>query len=567
MSSGRQLRGKIDRAYVGSTERPAVTGLLRFIILAAGLTPFGLLASSASGEQPAKPRPDSAFSIPPRAAVYAYQYHEGAYSLAPGAHLFVDWRYVYPGHTGYSFEGRGIQRDRPPDYTSEINDRIAVDPKSTPYGIRIELVKAAKLGPVIKNDKPWEFFTPYVTLIHHGDKYMLFYNTTTFLDDRGSKGYVTCYAESTDGVKYTKPELGVVEFDGSKANNIVLGPGVCKHGVHGPAVFVDPHAPPEERFKALYQAEPGEEIVDKLRAARPESVTGGGGVAVMAAVSPDGVRWRELEEPAMGHHNDTGTTAYWDQKLERYVGYFRMSAMGRRMIGRSETADFRRWPHPEMVLWPMPGDPAAVDYYTNGRSFYPGTQTMHLMFPMIYHRNLDTSTMRIASSIDGRVWNFLPGGAALQPGKVGEFDGGCIFPGAGLAEIPGDRVVMPYCGFAVPHKFPRLGPLGEVALAVWPKQRIAAIVADEDGYFVTNPLRAAGGELWLNFETSRGGSVRVEVDGVGGRGLGDCDPLFGNHLSKRVTWKGEQDIGVEPGGTFRLRFRLWGARLYSFEIR
>ena len=73
---------------------------------------------------------------------------------------------------------------------------------------------------------------------------------------------------------------------------------------------------------------------------------------------------------------------------------------------------------------------------------------------MIYHRNLDTSTVRVASSLAGRIWNFLPGRPVLEPGPEGSFDAGCLFPGAGLAEIPGDRVILPYIGFAVPHKFP-----------------------------------------------------------------------------------------------------------------
>ena len=70
----------------------------------------------------------------------------------------------------------------------------------------------------------------------------------------------------------------------------------------------------------------------------------------------------------MGHVSDTGTTAYWDERLGRYVGYFRMGVWGRRMIGRAETTDFRRWPRPEMVLAPDPSEAPWVDYYTNGKA-------------------------------------------------------------------------------------------------------------------------------------------------------------------------------------------------------
>jgi len=244
-----------------------------------------------------------------------------------------------------------------------------------------------------------------------------------------------------------------------------------------------------------------------------------------------------------------------------------MGVMGRRIIGRAETSDFRRWPHPEMIMLPNAGGPPWVNYYTNGRSIYPGTHTMHLMFPMIYHRNTDTSVMRVASSMEGRVWNFLPGGAVLEPGLEGEFDGGCIFPGAGLAEISGDRVVLPYSGFSVPHKFPRLGPLGEIAFAVWKKQRLGALVADEEGRFITHSLISEGDRLWLNFKTGRTGSIGVEVEGIEGRTLGECDPLFGDQLMQQVTWNGQATLGVKSNKPFRLRFRLRSAKLYSFEIQ
>jgi len=36
--------------------------------------------------------------------------------------------------------------------------------------------------------------------------------------------YYVCYAESTDGKRWSKPDLGLVEFEGNRNNNIVLAP-------------------------------------------------------------------------------------------------------------------------------------------------------------------------------------------------------------------------------------------------------------------------------------------------------------------------------------------------------
>ena len=60
---------------------------------------------------------------------------------------------------------------------------------------------------------------------------------------------VTCYAESRDGIHWTKPELGLFEFNGSKQNNIVWdGPGT-----HNFTPFLDtnPACPPDAKYKAL----------------------------------------------------------------------------------------------------------------------------------------------------------------------------------------------------------------------------------------------------------------------------------------------------------------------------
>jgi hypothetical protein len=173
----------------------------------------------------------------------------------------------------------------------------------------------------------------------------------------------------------------------------------------------------------------------------------------------------------------------------------------------------------------------------------------------------------MAGSLDGKAWMELPGGSVLEPGVEGTWDGGCLFAGSGLAEIAGDRVALPYVGYALPHKFPRLERCGEVGLAVWPKQRMAAVVADEEGEFFTQPLRIPGEELRLNFHARRDGFVKVEVVDQAGHALEDCDPLWGDRLDARVSWKGNTRLGRGRGETVTLRFRMRAAKLFGFEVR
>lgn len=486
----------------------------------------------------------------------AYGYSESAYTLPPGPHLFTDWRYVYAMHIGYDAPRHGT----PPDKLDVVR-ASAVKPC---YGVRIERVVPQKRGPVLQNDRPWEFFTPYTVLLEYEGEYRLYYNTMP--KDR-PEDYMLCVATSKNGLDFEKPELGLVEFDGSKANNIVLG----GHYVHGAGVFVDASAPPTERFKAIYQTKLNEEEMADLRRRRPElaeRIAKLDNAAIGGAVSPDGLHWERIADPLMAHVSDTGTTAYYDEHLGRYVGYFRMGVMRRRGIGRAEAVDFRNWPKPELVFWPTPDEAPWVDYYTNGHARYPGSQTAHLMFPMIYERTRDSSVVRIATSLGGRHWDFIPGGSVLEPGHESAWESGCLFPGAGLVKLPDRSVAFPYVGFAVPHKFPRSVPLGDIGLAIWPSGRIASLTADDTGEFYTIPLKLEGDALYLNFETDRSGLVQVEICDMEGRNWSKCDPLWGDHLNKRVTWNsGEGDLKVSPDRPVTLRFRLRAARLYSFEVR
>ena len=101
---------------------------------------------------------------------------------------------------------------------------------------------------------------------------------------------MTCYAESKDGIHWSKPELGLFEFGGSKRNNIVWS-GV---GTHNFAPFKDanPSCKPEQRYKALAL----------------------GNIGLLAFQSPDGVHWSLVQnEPVITKGAfDSQNLAFWD---------------------------------------------------------------------------------------------------------------------------------------------------------------------------------------------------------------------------------------------------------------
>jgi hypothetical protein len=383
---------------------------------------------------------------------------------------------------------------------------------------------------------------------------------------------VLCYAESSDGVTWEKPNLGLCEFDGSKSNNIVYDETVAGHGFHGIGVCFDPSAPAEQRSKMIYNGHAPADAIAKLKSQSPGSVTTIGEqkkLLIRIAVSPDGIHWKPQPQPLMAQMSDTGTTMYYDDVLKQYVAYLRMSFMNRRVVGRSAGASLDApWPAPESVVWTDPSESPSFDYYTNGKSLYPGTRTAHLLFPTIYERFQDTAFVKMMCSIDGKQWMAMPGAEKiLDAGPEGSWDGGCVFAGNGLAEIAGDRVALPYVGYRVPHKFPRLVRSGEVGFATWTKHRMCGLVADEEGEFVTTPLKSASGDtLKLNCHVRRNGFIKVEVVGAQGQTIEECDPIFGDQLAATVKWKGDASLKGKAQGGMTLRFRLRSAKLFSFTV-
>ena len=508
------------------------------------------------------------------------------YRLSPGPHLFADWHLVKAGHIRWTT----ATGDPATLWATEgFEDTAQPKPAEVPSGVRLRAQPAQKSAPFLECTEPWEHMIFYPTLIHDGGKYRLWYEvipTDHWSGGRQGRGAnlpmgfstLLCYAESDDLITWRKPNLGLASYHGVAETNIVLGGELGPDmGYHGGGIFIDPSAPPKERYKALFMGVLRAEKAASLEAAgkvidpmsRPRGRDHGS--AMYVATSPDGLDWRVEPEPVLLANSDTGNTAYYDTSLGRYVGYVRTWYYGRRAIGRTETDDFRRWPMPEPALWPLPEDLPSTDIYTNSHAYYPGSQSQHLMFPAMYHRHIDNTVVRLATSVEGVMWSWVPGEPVISRGPLGAWDSGCLFAGHGLVAAPGDRVAQVYVGYPVPHKYPRAALLGQVAVSYWPQGRLVALEAPGRGDFTTAELVFSGKHLALNVETERAGEVLVEVAGrdgqpLPGRSFADADLVTANQLRAIVTWKGQADLGQYAGQPVVLRFRLRSARLFAFEF-
>ncbi len=407
-----------------------------------------------------------------------------------------------------------------------------------------------------------------------------------------------CYAESTDGFKWHKPKLGLFEYEGRRDNNIVFSPYVPRvHDVFCPGVFIDPDGDPAERYKMIYYSGFTEEQCARYRKRHPDEFAdfgnGNGGWGIAGAVSPDGVHWKLLDEPMLIHLTDIiwGSMAF-DRHRRKYVLYYRSwprnarspepwGVIGVRSVARATSTDFRHWENGEVIITTGADTLPSHVYYAAGQTWLPGSDDQQVMFIYRWKQEEDVEDLCLFSTPDGWAWSPVPGGTPIMTaGQPGTWDGSYIMGGAYLIELPGDRWVLPYQGFPIPHKYPRIAPAqrklhpgveANRGYAIWPKGRLVALECPDEGSFATVAFHPAGEKLVLNAAVEPAGYIRVGLRNLSGeipgRALTDCDVIWGrNALEIPVTWKGDPQLSAN-GQPVIVCFELRRAKLFGMTFR
>ena len=448
-----------------------------------------------------------------------------------------------------------------------------------PYGIQIAIEKAEKSDPWLFADQPWEDDINWLTVIHEGGRFRCWYavalprehtpDATRVVDGEREMqlgNAATCYAESEDGFHWTKPALDLFAFGGSKANNIV------SPFSNSTAIFRDDSAPDDERYKMFHF----DRLYDVPEDAEPNQKYG-----LYGCVSPDGYRWTRLPEPLLRYFHDTQNVGCWDPILKKYVAYVRGHLNGR-AISRSETDDFRKWPAAQVIICPTPMDSPADDYYTNGFTWYPDDPSRKFMFSAIYHHHTDLLDVRMATSPDGRVFNWVSYEPIVETGGPGEWDSGRLYTCPNLVRLPNGKLALPYRGMGRTHnegfrKFYKdyEGNKTRFSWAMWDEGRLAGIEASNQGEFYTQSVTLEGSDIEINARTTRVGGVEVELweavsrffsKPLEGYSFEDCIPFRGDEIWARCQWKGKEDLSELRGKQLQLRVRLSSAKIFGYRF-
>lgn len=478
-------------------------------------------------------------------------------------------------------------------------------------GVELVVHPPRKTGErTIDTDKPWEVggIGPYSSVLKDGDTCHMWYHAMTSIQWHIDKeAGAICYARSKDGIHWEKPDLGITEFNGSRANNIVFGQGAAgvTLGQDGGMVFIDPNAPSDERYRMLIRHE-----------------ATGEGLHVFS--SPDGLHWRlthrsvvTFRPQARGHHLDSQNVMFWDERIHKYVTYVRKNVSEKgsqgRAIARAESDHLGDFP----VVQEMPvmigpddkdlthGDAQVVDYYMSAAIKYPWAQDAYYMFPTAYYHyipgalaefekkvptNAGPLDTRFAASRDGVKWERYDRRAFVPLGMKGEFDWASTRTIHGIVtDVAGREMYMYYRASDWLHGWDRNEEnkqlLTEAGLGA--DQNIAVLsrlVLRRDGFvsargaytggaFTTPPLTFKGRRLLLNVDTSAGGIVQVGIlDAAGkpieGFGVSDCDRIHTcNEINRVVSWHRSPDVGAFAGKPVRLRFAVRDADVYAFQFQ
>jgi hypothetical protein len=430
-------------------------------------------------------------------------------------------------------------------------------------------------NPVLKREHPWEGYRVqvYGTVLYDPDEqlfkawYMNIPKTAVekiTVNGQRRPGHATLlsYATSRDGVRWDKPVLNLVDFEGSTANNMIA-PEL--YNPEGFSALYEPHDPnPERRYKAFcwdhgrgpLMMWEGQEIYGE-----------GKDDGMHVAFSPDGIHWKPYEgNPVLKLGSDTGQCVLYDPNLKKYVAFGRFGAGGRK-VARTESADFTDWSQPQLVLAPDERDGANTQFYGISVDWYEGLYIGVLWMFWIEQGSVGRIDMQLCHSRDGKTWLRDPQRRVWIPnGPAGAWDAGDM-RGACRSVILPDRVLFYYAGSKAAHG--KGGPLRigmDIGLVTLRRDGwVSWDAGSESGALITKPFIHPGGELYLNVNAG-GGSVVVEYLDAEGKPLAErrvCQPFVENAIAGKPAFPGPTPADL-AGHPIRLKFTLTGAALYAF---
>jgi hypothetical protein len=429
--------------------------------------------------------------------------------------------------------------------------------------------------PILKPDRAWEGRTLalYGTVLPDPEGgWHMYYNNFVPHAVQGYTRSAVFLARSRDGFHWEKPDLGIVKWNGDRANNIVIE----SEGWHldGPSLLSEPHDKKAPYKLMLFSFD--------TREGEWKSTWG-----LYCYTSRDGLRWQKIP----GRRTDTGDrTSLMPVKVDgKYVNFTRCREMWETFRGRAiyrvESEDFLNWSKPELVLTSDLLDEPDVEFY--GLSAF---ERHGWYIGLLEHGDSlnDCVETHLVVSRDTKNWTrtvrrpFI--GAAYDWNRKWNI---CASNGP----IPmNEQMVFYFNGRNCSHHWDTAQQHGVIGYASLPLDRFCAIEGTSGGVLETVPMLWPGGKLAIDAD-ARGGfdrhplplqfSGEIEIEALDA----ERKPLPGFSGDNKVVWRGnthcrgikdngaiirwpnQRNLASLRGKTICLRFFLKRARLFTFEAR
>jgi len=385
---------------------------------------------------------------------------------------------------------------------------------------------------------------------------------------------------SNDGINFEKPNLGLIEYKGSKDNNLIML-GVPSWGKY----FKDknPAVPKEERYKAtLWVAQRG----------------------IYMYFSPDAVHWRRNETCMMPLVSGGGCETFWDDQQGLYFNYIKRDGSystgefpnyGRSVTMFKTSEPTKPWPinkvsNPYYEGWPFPAvtgegvtvmgpditDPDNKQIFRTRPQKYPWAPDTYLAF--LIRSGADMSVSRDALNwticSDNGLGYYLPDDVKINGKKITD-----ATIANGLIRR-GDKI----------WQYANCSVSGERGIATYRlEQRLDGFMSlnagQDQGLIITRPFIFEGDNLTLNVDASRGW-VKAGLTEIHGRPISEYnisltdpstgtgrgyavnafEPIKADSVRHTVTWNGNSDVSALAGRAVRLRIEMKNAKLFAFQF-
>lgn len=429
--------------------------------------------------------------------------------------------------------------------------------------VEIKINKAIKENKALfKEEKEWEvrFDNSYPNVFFDPLKriYRCYYSTFTKdeesslynLEERKNRQYKPrekrivslCYAESKDGLNWIKPNLGLVEFNGNKENNII------GHYLHGTSVMFDEHELDENKRYKMFT-----------------KIDYGNGIHFIAvSFSKDGINFSDfIKVHDFNPRADTHNHIIFDKELNKYVLMTRMWRDSMRMPCISFSDDFINWSpvvealasrnyHDQIYSMPMF---KRGDYILGLASmFHEGDQM---------DKDYDKVDLELAYSYRYKAWNYIsPNSYFIERGEGNyqdSLDSGCIFSSAPV-EIDG-KTYFYYIGGNGQHTNFREGSLMRAYIE---NDRFTYMQAKRKEYeatIYTNGFIFLENDIFIDADIEKDGYINVEIFENNHEKIEDVEVKLvkiGNKYKLEFSKDRERKLT-------RLCFKIKNAKIYSIE--